>query len=131
MESLNFHKIETKCAILDDKYYIIKTIGVGASGKVKLAKAIQNQQTVAIKMLKEDNPYFQSLKDLFMNEIKILKMVSPHQNIVNFIEGRVGDLKGIDGKIVKVVYIATEYYSGGEMMNYIEYVGAIPESIAK
>jgi len=78
MESLNFHKINTKCAILDDKYYIIKTIGVGASGKVKLAKAILNLQMVAIKILKQDNPNFESLKEIFMNEIKILNMVSPH-----------------------------------------------------
>jgi carbon catabolite-derepressing protein kinase len=42
MESVNILKIDTKCAILDSKYYIIKSIGVGACGKVKLAKKIQN-----------------------------------------------------------------------------------------
>lgn len=86
---------------------------------------------VAIKMLKQDNPKFESLKDLFVNEIQILNLVAPHQNIVKFIEGRVGDLKAIDGKIVKVIYIATEYYPGGELMDYIEYAGTIPETIAK
>ena len=66
-----------------------------------------------------------------MNEIRILNMVSSHQNIVKFIEGKVGDLKCIDGKVIKVIYIASEYYPGGELMSYIECIGAIPESIAK
>jgi hypothetical protein len=30
-------KTESKISILNGKYYILKTIGVGASGKVKLA----------------------------------------------------------------------------------------------
>ena len=131
MESINIHKIDTKCAILDNKYYIIKTIGVGASGKVKLGKVIHSYQMVAIKILKQDNPKFDSLKDMFMNEIKIMKLVSNHENIVRFVDGRVGDLKATNGKTVKVIYIVTEYSAGGELMDYIEYCGTIPEGIAK
>lgn len=40
MKSTNIKKIETKCSILDEKYYVIKTIGVGASGKAKMGKVI-------------------------------------------------------------------------------------------
>jgi len=60
-----------------------------------------------------------------------MAMISPHQHIVKMIEGSKGVLKKIDGRVLDVIYIVTEYCQGGDLMDFIMHLGTIPESIAR
>ncbi len=60
-------------------------------------------------MLSQENPHFESFKEQFINEIKILRKIIPHENIIKFCEGKVGILKKFDGRKINVIYIVTEY----------------------
>jgi len=61
-------------------FEIIKTIGTGASCKVKLAIDTRNGKKVAIKVIKNDME--QKLKDLLEVEVKAMACLN-HDNIVN------------------------------------------------
>jgi len=61
-------------------FEIIKTIGTGASCKVKLGIDTRNGKKVAIKVIKNDME--QKLKDLLQVEVKAMACLS-HDNIVN------------------------------------------------
>lgn len=74
---------------------------------------------------------FESLKEQFINEIKIMRTITPHPNILKFIEGKVGILKKIDGRTINVIYIVTEYCSTGELMDYVMHLGSFPEGISR
>lgn len=53
--------------VLSGKYELIRTIGTGASCKVKLAKEIESARTVAIKII--NNSVDDKLRQLLMNEV--------------------------------------------------------------
>jgi len=55
--------------LLDGRYALVKTVGSGATCKVKLAKDLQTGKTVAVKILKSEN----SNEKAFKAEIETLK----------------------------------------------------------
>jgi serine/threonine protein kinase len=61
-------------------FEIIKTIGTGASCKVKLGIDTRTNKKVAIKVIKNDME--QKLKDLLQVEVKAMACLN-HDNIVN------------------------------------------------
>ena len=71
--------------ILDDKYYLFKKVGSGATCKVKLGYEINSGKKVAVKILVKSR--IKDKKDIerISREIKILKKVR-HPNIIQLYE---------------------------------------------
>ena len=63
------------------KYSLGRTIGSGASCKVKIGETNTDSKRYAIKILKSD----ERLEQFIKNEVEILRKLS-HPNIVNFVE---------------------------------------------
>lgn len=110
-------------------YQIIRTIGSGSTGKVKLGVNIRNQRKVAIKIIsrkyindstKKSKETPSSRKRRILREAAILNLAH-HPNIVRFYD----------------LYITEEYYcmvfeyvDGGQMLDYIINHGKMKESQA-
>jgi len=74
----------SKFALLDDKYYLYKTVGSGATCKVKLGYIINSGRKVALKILKDkkgSNGQLETSKHYF-DEINMLKKIS-HNNVID------------------------------------------------
>ncbi|OBZ90109.1 Serine/threonine-protein kinase KIN4 [Choanephora cucurbitarum] len=89
-------------------FLLLKTIGVGEFGKVKLARHIQTGQIVAIKLVKRENIDSSQL-DKIQTEINILKTLN-HPYIVKLLS--VNETSSSIGMVL-------EYAPGGELFEYI------------
>ena len=98
---------EESPAILKD-YTLIKDIGEGNFGKVKLAKLISTKEKFAIKILDKEKLKTQTKSTLF-NEIEIISRLN-HKNIIH-VEKILEDQKNF--------YIIMEYCEKGELFDYI------------
>jgi serine/threonine protein kinase len=104
--------------ILDDKYFLIKKIGSGATCKVKLAKSKDSDEFVAVKILKKATGSSNSIAKYHTSEIDMLKQIQ-HPNIINLLDGGRGLIKKSDGRTKKVDYIILEYAGNAELFDYI------------
>ena len=93
--------------ILKD-YTLIKDIGEGNFGKVKLAKLTSTKEKFAIKILDKEKLKTQTKSTLF-NEIEIISRLN-HKNIIH-VEKILEDQKNF--------YIIMEYCEKGELFDYI------------
>ena len=93
--------------ILDD-YNLIKDIGEGNFGKVKLAKLKSTKEKFAIKILDKEKLKTQTKSTLF-NEIEIISKLN-HKNVIH-VEKILEDAKNY--------YIIMEYCEKGELFDYI------------
>ena len=98
---------EESPAILKD-YTLIKDIGEGNFGKVKLAKLKSTKEKFAIKILDKEKLKTQTKSTLF-NEIQIISRLN-HKNIIH-VEKILEDQKNY--------YIIMEYCEKGELFDYI------------
>ena len=110
---------------MDSKYYIIKKIGQGSSGKVYLGfskesfhQNNENNQYYSIKLI--DNENFDS--NIFNNEIYLLEKMN-HKNILNILgHGHVPKISLNNSKKKQpkeFYYIVTEYLEYNELSKYI------------
>ena len=98
-------------------YKLIKTIGEGTFGKVKLAIHIPTDEKVAIKILEKSKITNKEELERVEKEIKYLKMLN-HPNIIELYE----IIENSDN-----FYIVMEYISGGELFNYLVEKGHLDE----
>jgi serine/threonine protein kinase len=107
--------------ILDNKYYLIRKLGCGATGTVKLGKSINHLNYVAVKILKEKgvNPKIREIHH--KSEISTLSAVQ-HKNIVNIIDFGRGKLLKPDGKHKELDYIVLEICAYGELFDFVYYI---------
>lgn len=61
------------------KYRIIRTLGQGASCKVKLGFDMENSKKVAVKLFKENLD--DKMKELIINEVKTMRAIQ-HKNLI-------------------------------------------------
>lgn len=119
--------------ILDNKYLLVKTIGRGASCKVKLGTDLEANRPVAIKIMK--STLDEKLKALIMNEVSAMDVLS-HENIVSQMEYGTGQIVKTDDNNnvteTKVVnFIVLELAEGGELFDFIANTGTFGESLAR
>ena len=93
----------------------MKSLGEGNTSKVYLGKLIDQEQYVAIKILKEE--FLRRDQDSILsvhNEITILKNLQ-HQGIINMYEyGDAGQVLKPSGRIIEnLVFIVMEFVQGG------------------
>lgn len=98
-------------------YIFGKTLGTGSTGKVKLAKNLDTDEIVAIKIVRKD--YLEnkpSLKKKMRREISVLKVLS-HPNLMSLI-----DVFEIETHL----FLVMEYVDGLELFEYLVRRGALP-----
>ena len=107
-----------------DEYQIIKELGRGAYGLVKLSLNKQNGNLFALKILK-----IPSLFDKFLNEFEIISQLN-HQNIIKAISfNKEGTYTKLDGKKITVCYFVMPYITHGEIFNIVYSKGAFSENL--
>ena len=119
-----FKILEPK-AILDSKFYLIKKIGQGSSGKIYLGSKKDSLDN------KNDNMKYFSIKlmnaetidlNAFKNEIKLLKKIN-HRNVLKIYAYDYGPKISLDKtknkKQKEFHYIVMEYLMHGELNKYI------------
>ncbi|KAJ5068269.1 protein kinase [Anaeramoeba ignava] len=108
--------------IVIGNYELIRTIGQGSFGKVKLAKHIFTNEKVAIKIISKKTLILDPAARIrFKREIKILKLID-HPFIIKLLEV-------IEDK--NYFYIITEFAEGGELFDYIVAHKRVKEPIAR
>lgn len=98
-------------------YIFGKTLGTGSTGKVKLAKNLDTDEIVAIKIVRKD--YLEnkpSLKKKMRREISVLKVLS-HPNLMSLI-----DVFEIETHL----FLVMEFVDGLELFEYLVRRGALP-----
>ena len=108
-------------------YNVMRTLGKGASCKVKLAQHQETGKKVAIKIM--NNNIDASLKALVMTEVKAMDQLK-HENVINQIEYGTGVYLKANGQR-EVSYIVLELALGGELFDYIANSGRFEERIAR
>ncbi|KAI9354931.1 kinase-like domain-containing protein [Pilaira anomala] len=91
------------------QFLLLKTLGVGEFGKVKMAKHFETGQTVAVKLVKKENIDSSSQLEKIRMEIEILKTLN-HPYIVKLLS--VNETQTCIGMVL-------EYAQGGELFEYI------------
>ena len=95
--------------MIGDEYCLIKDLGEGTFGKVKLGKHLPSGQLVAVKILAKKRITDQADRERVAREMKILKSIR-HPNIIKLYE------------IIETtarVFLIMEYACGGELFDYI------------
>ena len=95
--------------MIGEDYMLLKDLGEGTFGNVKLGKHMQSGQLVAVKILEKNRITDQADVERVIREIKILKGIR-HPNVIKLYE------------IIETksnIYLIMEYASGGELFDYI------------
>lgn len=114
-----------------DEFKVIKTMGSGYSGKVKLGQNLTTGQNYALKILKPDT---HSLKDLLASlkhEYMILKELT-HSSIVKMYDLREGVYTSKKtGAQKSLIYAIIELATAGEIFDFIFHTKGLDEDIAR
>ena len=100
---------------LDSRYKIEKCLGTGGMSVVFKATDLKDGSAVAIKMLRDDVADDRESLDIFMNESKVVSMLS-HPNIVS--------IRAVSFKTEKK-YLVMEYIDGISLRTYLDRRGAL------
>lgn len=107
-------------------YRVMRTLGRGATAKVKLAVDEDTGDYVALKI------YRRTLVERFTIEVEALRLVSAHPNIVNVRNAvEKAEYWTRSGQERQVAYVELEYCAQGELIGYLLGRGALPEMCAK
>ncbi|OHS94057.1 CAMK family protein kinase [Tritrichomonas foetus] len=117
--SITFFTMETQQNL--GPYVLVKHLGSGTTGKVKLAIHKESQNQYAIKIIrKEDFQDRPNLQTKIQREIALMRLVDhPHiLKLVDFLESP------------RHLYIVLEYASKGELFDYLVEKKTLPEDVA-
>ena len=107
---------------------MLRTLGSGASCKVKLGVDTESGRKVAIKVMHQNMS--EQDKKLVMTEVEALQGLK-HQNIIQQIETGTAEYKKTSGKTRTVSYIVLELALGGELFDFVAISGRFEETIAR
>ena len=102
--------------VLDKRYKLEKCLGTGGMSVVFKATDLRDGSAVAIKMLRDDIADDKESLNIFMNESKVVSMLS-HPNIVNVYDVSVK---------TEEKYIIMEYVDGITLREYLDHHGKLP-----
>jgi len=109
------------------RFQILRTLGTGASCKVKLALDTETGRKVAVKIINDNmDP---KMKELVMTEVKAMAELN-HENVINQIEYGTQIYKK-PNKEKTVTYIVLELAVAGELFDFVAISGAFSESLAR
>jgi len=119
--------------VFNEKYEILKSLGEGNTSKVYLGKALDGDNYVAIKILKEE--FLRRDTDSIVsvqNEITILKSLK-HSGIINMSEyGDQGKVVKPSGRVIEnLVYIIMEFIQGGLLFDLCQTMGKMGEDAGR
>lgn len=119
--------------MFNEKYEILKSLGEGNTSKVYLGKALDGDNYVAIKILKEE--FLRRDTDSIVsvqNEITILKSLK-HSGIINMSEyGDQGKVVKPSGRVIEnLVYIIMEFIQGGLLFDLCQTMGKMGEDAGR
>lgn len=109
-------------------YELLRTIGKGASCKVKLARDKNSGGKFAVKIINDNTD--EVLKQLIITEVQAMEHLK-HTHVINQIEYGVGTYVKNSGAKREVIYIVLELALGGELFNYIANTGRFEEPLAR
>ena len=108
LQDLNLTDGKDKTSVLSS-YKIIKDLGEGTFGKVKLGEHFPTKEKVAIKILEKEKIVDEGDRERVSREIQILKIIR-HPNITQLYEIIEDETK---------LYLIMEYAKNGELFDYI------------
>lgn len=117
-------------------YVILKTLGSGSTGIVKLARHAHTGHFVALKFVKDSLIYTDTdLFKKFRREIAVLKLLSSFTSTLNSqqpspIASRLGVMQLLDViHLPKTAVLVMEYCSGGDLFDVLVENGCLPEDV--
>jgi serine/threonine protein kinase len=110
------------------KYQVLRTLGSGASCKVKLGVDSESGRKVAIKIMHSNMSEHD--KKLVMTEVQALQGLK-NENIISQIETGTAEYMKLSGKKRDVNYIVLELALGGELFDFVAISGRFEEPIAR
>ena len=114
-----------------DEYVVIKSLGKGASAKVKLVEDAEGKKFAA-KIMVPTAPYqVEKFRAMANNEVAMMKQVD-HPNVVKvFKTSENGLYCKKTGQVTKVMYVLMEFCEGGEVFEFLFQTGKFPEETAR
>ena len=110
------------------RFNILRTLGTGASCKVKLGLDTETGRKVAVKIINDNmDP---KMKELVMTEVGAMAKID-HENVINQIEFGKGTYVKPGKKDREVDYIVLELALAGELFDFIAISGPFSESLAR
>lgn len=115
-----------------DNFQIIKTLGTGYSGKVKLGRDVETGQTFALKILSGTPEKLQKILITLSNEFDIVKKLN-HPSIIRFVDLRTNGqyTSRKTGAHKTKIYAIIELAPNGELFDVIFHAGAFDENLAR
>lgn len=113
MDTGSFDKLINK--VIDERYKVEETVGVGGMAYVLRAKDLKENRDVAIKVLSDEFKSDERAVKRFINESKTVSMLN-HDNIVKIHDVVITD---------DLKYIVMEYIDGITLKDYIDNVGTL------
>lgn len=111
--------------ILGGRFAILKDLGSGISGDVKLGVDVSSGQTFALKLINRAKLNAVAMKNL-IREIEIMKVID-HPNILK-LHGVESDI--VHGSLTYAVLVL-ELAEGGELFDYLMYSGYFDDRVAR
>lgn len=100
-----------------DELEVLNTLGVGAFGKVKVARHKESDQLYALKIQAKKFIVQQNMTEMVLNEITIMKQVD--HPFISKLHGTMQDKK--------CIYFLLELLPGGEFFTFLQKVGRLDE----
>ncbi|ESQ47556.1 hypothetical protein EUTSA_v10020787mg [Eutrema salsugineum] len=108
--------------LLLGKYEIGRRLGSGSFAKVHLARSIDNDELVAIKIIEKKRTIESGMEPRIIREIDAMRRLRHHPNIL-----KIHEVMATKSKI----YLVMELAAGGELFSKVLRRGRLPESTAR
>ena len=113
-----------------EEYLIVKTLGIGFSGEVKLGQHIKTKKFHALKILNFKNPKKDFILNTFKNEKKVMEKLN-HKNIIKFLDLKNGIYKSKNGDCFPIYYQILELAAKGEVFDVLLKTGKFNENLTR